>query len=433
LTGQATLRPAGVGTNLAWLVQQLWEREEQAGRVRVSIDGTVPPGFRPVERFVVVPNLGRARFLIPLRSRRAASAATARYNALRPLRVRFPRAVIGAGMRAGLAQRLLHDRLVVCVADDTDPAVLPRLLLGAHLRDLLGGQEVAMAIGIGDAAPNRKPTLQLFAPDGRALGYAKLGWNELTRHLVRNEARALRSCAEHRLRRLGVPRLLACSCWNGLELAVTAPLPNGVRRHRPPGRVPPLDVTREIAELHGVRSQLLLASSYWANVRRLVAEHRAAGDPRLGPALERYQGFLERRCAATTLTFGSWHGDWVPWNLAWEGARLFAWDWEHSGEEAPLGFDLLHWHFQLAFIGERRSPSAGIARCLRDGVPQLVRLGVAEPAARDSAAIYLLELVLRAARMNAMGAGWNPRFYPEVLSVLAAQEAAGGAGQRDLA
>jgi len=56
-------------------------------------------------------------------------------------------------------------------------------------------------------------------------------------------------------------------------------------------------------------------------------------------------------------------------------------------------------------------------------VPELVRLGVAEAAARDTAAIYPLELVLRAARMNAMGAGWNPRFYPGILDVLAARTA----------
>jgi len=343
LAERGSRRSAGVGTNLVWLIEQLWEREEQAARVHVSIDGTVPGGYRPVERFAVVPDLRRARFLVPLRSRRAAWASTAHYNALRPVRVRLPRAVIGAGMRAGVAQRLLPDRLVVCVADDVDPTTLPRLLLGAHLRELLGGQEVAMGIGISDAAPNRKPTLQLFAPDGRALGYAKLGWNELTRHLVRNEIRALRACADHPLRHVGVPRLLACSRWNGLELAVTAPLPTRVRRHRPPGRVPPLEVTREIAGIHGVRTLPLLASSYWARICRLVAEARAAGDDRLSAALERYRALLERRCAATTLTFGSWHGDWVPWNLAWQGARLFVWDWEHSGEEAPLGFDLLHW------------------------------------------------------------------------------------------
>jgi hypothetical protein len=57
---------------------------------------------------------------------------------------------------------------------------------------------------------------------------------------------------------------------------------------------------------------------------------------------------------------------------------------------------------------------------LSRGVPELVRLGVAESAARDTAAIYPLELVVRAARMNAMGAGWNRRFYPDVLGVLGA-------------
>jgi hypothetical protein len=417
LTARSTLQVPRVGTNLRWLIEQLWEREEQAGRVRVSVDGTVPAGYRPVERFAVVPELRRPRFLVPLRSRRAAWASTARYNALRPAPVRLPRAVIGAGMRTGLAQRLPLDRLVVCVAGDTNPNALPRLLLGAHLRDLLGGQEVAMGIGVGDAAPNRKPTLQLFALDGRGLGYAKLGWNELTRQLVGNEVRALRVLADHPPRGVDVPRLLACGPWNGLELAVTAPLPAGVRRHRPPGRVPPLEVTREIAGLHGTRALPLAASPYWARTHRLVAE-AGDGDDRLTAALQRYQGHLEQRCGATVLTFGSWHGDWVPWNLAWQGGRLFAWDWEHSGEDAPLGFDLLHWHFQLAFVLERRSPSDAMARCLHQAVPELVKLGVAEPAAHDTAAVYLLELALRHARMHAMGAGWNPRLYPEILGVL---------------
>jgi hypothetical protein len=417
LTAQSALRTPQVGTNLRWLIEQLWEREEQASRVRVSVDGTVPPGYRPVERFAVVPELRRARFLVPLGSRRAAWASTARYNALRPPPVRLPRAVIGAGMRTGLAQRLPLDRLVICVADDTDPASLPRLLLGAHLRGLLGDREVAMGIAVGDAAPNRKPTLQLFALDGRGLGYAKLGWNELTRHLVANEVRALRVLADHPPRRLGVPRLLACGSWNGLELAVTAPLPAGVRRHRPPGRVPPLEVTHEIAGIHGTRALPLAASPYWATTRRLVAE-AGDGDDRLSAALQRYQGHLEQRYGATVLTFGSWHGDWVPWNLAWQGGQLFAGDWEHSEEAAPLGFDLLHWHFQLAFVLEQRSTSDGMARCLRQAVPELVKLGVAEPAARDTAAIYLLELALRHARMHAMGAGWNPRLYPEIVGVL---------------
>jgi hypothetical protein len=390
LTARSTIRRPDVGANLAWLIGQLWEREEQAGKVHVSVDGTVPGGYRPVERFAVMPELRRARFLVPLRSRRAAWASTARYNALRPAPVRLSRAVIGAGMRTGLAQRLPLDRLVICLADDTDPKALPRLLLGAHLRELLCGQEVAMGIGIGDAAPNRKPTLQLFGLDGRGLGYAKLGWNELTRQLVGNEIRALQVLANHPLRHLSVPRLLTCGRWNGLELAVTAPLPAGVRHHRP-GRVPPLEITREIAGIHGTHTLPLAASPYWARIRRLVAQ-TADGADRLSAALRRYQGYLEQRCGATVLTFGSWHGDWVPWNLAWQRGRLFAWDWEHSGEHAPLGFDLLHWTFQLAFVLERRGPSEGMARCLRQAVPELVKLGVAESAARDTAAVYLLEL-----------------------------------------
>ena len=176
--------------------------------MRVSTDGTVPDGYVPVERYAVVPSLTRPRFLVPLATRRAAWASTARYNALRPARVRALRAAVGAGMRLGVGQRALRDRLVVCVAEGAGRRPLGELLISEHLRRALGVGELLMGIGVSQPHPNRKPTLQLFGPAGEALGYVKVGWSELTRQLVRNEAAALRTCAAHPLPDLEVPRLL---------------------------------------------------------------------------------------------------------------------------------------------------------------------------------------------------------------------------------
>jgi hypothetical protein len=408
---------AGVDDSLVWLIEQLWERPEQRPAVRVSTDGTVPAGYRPLERYAVVPSLARTRFLIPLATRRAAWASTARYNALRPTRVRLARSAIGAGMRLGLAQRALRDRVVVCVRERMDADGLTRLLPSAHLAEVLG-EQVVMGVGIGGQGPNRKPTLQLFARDGAAIGYAKVGWNELTRQLVRNEASALRARGARPLATVTVPELLAAGGWNGLELAVAAPLPPGVRRHRPPERRPPLEATREIAALGGLQTLPLAESPYWVRTRELAARAGGGPDADLTSALERYQEFVQRHWADTTLTFGSWHGDWVPWNLAWKDGRLFAWDWEHSGDVVPLGFDLLHWHFWVAFALERRGPVEAAGRSLTGGMPWLRDLGVSEPAARATAALYLLEVLLRCWRMQAEGAGWNPRFYPAILRAL---------------
>jgi len=408
----------GLGGDLAWLVELLWGARG-AGLVRVSTDGTVPDGYVPVERYAVVPSLTRPRFLVPLATRRAAWASTARYNALRPARVRALRAAVGAGMRLGVGQRALRDRLVVCVAEGAGRRPLGELLISEHLRRALGVGELLMGIGVSQPHPNRKPTLQLFGPAGEALGYVKVGWSELTRQLVRNEAAALRTCAAHPLPDLEVPRLLGADRWNDLDLAVTSPLPTGVRRHRAALRPPPVAVSGQVAAVNGTRALPLAASPYWSGVRRRVRAAAAAEGGELAATLGHCLGALERRCGGTRLVFGRWHGDWVPWNLAWEGGRLHAWDWEHSGDDAPLGFDLLHWQFQVAFVAQRRDAADAAARCAGLALPQLLGLGVQQPAAGDLPLLYLLEAYLRGYRMKAAGAGWNPRFHPRMLEVLA--------------
>jgi hypothetical protein len=410
-------RRVRVSSDLAWLVELLWGPAAEAGAVRVRTDGTVPDGYVAVERFAVVPGLSRARFLVPLASRRAAWASTSRYNALRPARVRAQRAVIGASMRVGAGQWALRDRLVVCASAGAARESLEELLVSQHLRRVLAAPDLVMGIGIREPHPNRKPTLQLLDAAGEMLGYVKVGWSKLTSELVRNEAAALRDRAARPLPDLEVPRVLAAGRWRDLELVATSPLPTGVRRHGAPLRPPPVAVTGRLAGMDAQRRLPLTSSPYWSRVRRRV--EAAAGEPEIGTTLERSARRIERRCGDMRLAFGGWHGDWVPWNLAWRAGRLFAWDWEHSGGDVPLGFDLLHWHFQVAFVQQRRTAAASAARCADLALPSLLQLGIDPAAARALPWLYLLELYLRGHRMRAAGAGWNPRFHPDMLRVLA--------------
>jgi len=411
----------GFGQDVAWLAELLWLRSGSGGPVRIST-GSVPDGYRAVERFAVVPSLRKAEFLVPLRSRKTAWAALSRYNALRPLRTRIPRRLLSTGMLLGLAQPLLRDRLVVCVARDTPADELADLLVADHLRRLLGVRDLAMAIGIGSRDAYRKPTLQLFDPDGRALGYAKAGWNRVTARLVRNEARAMAALSTRPLETVSVPALLAAGAWNGLELVVSAPLPDGVRRYRPFDVVPPLKITREIAAAAaGTRTLPLAASPYWARVRR---ETEAAEKNGLRTVLAGYLRAVEERWGQLPLEFGAWHGDWVSWNLARNGGRLHAWDWEHSGDDVPVGFDVTHWHFQMALVREGRGVVEAVRRCTELGLPLLVELGVAPKAAPAVVACYLLEILLRDWRSVQAGGNWTARLYPGILPVLADRAAA---------
>ena len=46
---------------------------------------------------------------------------------------------------------------------------------------------------------------------------------------------------------------------------------------------------------------------------------------------------------AVPVTTASWHGDWVPWNMARDGIEVLLWDWEHYEDDVLPGFDHLHY------------------------------------------------------------------------------------------
>lgn len=64
---------------------------------------------------------------------------------------------------------------------------------------------------------------------------------------------------------------------------------------------------------------------------------------RLGAALYRLGS------AGQTLTFGSWHGDFTPWNMASvrRDGKISVWDWEQFQTGVPLGMDEIHFRVNV--------------------------------------------------------------------------------------
>ncbi|GIH76242.1 hypothetical protein Plo01_26710 [Planobispora longispora] len=389
------------------LVTQLWQPADGTPTIRATLD-RAPAGHRVVERYAIVPDPARARFLVPLTTRASAAASVGRYNGLRPLRTRAARTLLGLGFRSGLAPLLMRRTLVISAPGDLPDASLADHLLTAHLSGILGGP-LAAGISVREPDPNLKPILQLFRPDGQPAGFAKIGWNEATRRLVTREARATAAVRHAVPARL--PELVHHGSWRGREVVVTAPLPPGVRRHPDPDR--PLDprIPLSIAESTGISTMPLAESGYW---RRLAAE--AGGMAGETPAaIVAAMRRIEAVHGRTRVRFGRWHGDWTPWNLGWDGQDLWIWDWEHSTAEVPVGFDLLHWRFQVA-VAMRDLP-------LDDGVEAVraaarAELGEAGVPAGDRgllAALYLLEMFVRTCRLEQGGGGWHSRVFPEAM------------------
>jgi hypothetical protein len=118
------------------------------------------------------------------------------------------------------------------------------------------------------------------------------------------------------------------------------------------------------------------------------------------------------------MEFGSWHGDFVPWNLARLGKRLYAWDWESSAASAPLGFDAVHFYFQIAFVANRHLLGDAAVTAELKARPALDRLGVRPNRQRLVAALHLLELFVRHEEAYSSSGERDDRFYPEIERVL---------------
>ena len=206
--------------------------------------------------------------MVSLATRPGASSALTSYNALRSGRTRLARRVLGLGLRAGLAQPLLRDKIDIGIAPGAATSQLAEDVLGEHLQQLFGRGPVVMAFG-GGSGPYRKPVLQVFAADGKPLGYVKVGWNDWAREAVRREATALTACAQRPMR-IGAPELLGVSSWRGLDLLITAPLPRGIRRLGRGSGLPDAGVLRDISELAPGFAGELAASPWWLSVRSRI-------------------------------------------------------------------------------------------------------------------------------------------------------------------
>lgn len=407
-------------SDLDRLVERFWGSSGPDNPVVVTT-AALPEGYRLVEEYAVVPSRSRPRFLVPLGVPRAVTSAfTSHLSTVSP-GSRLAGHAISSAFRSGAAGRAFRDRLRVGI-----DARVPVRRRREHLlmREFAAVLDVPHLVGVHPvrrATPNAKPTVRLFDAQGSAVGYAKVGWSPPTRTLVRNEAEVL-AALSGRAGGLTVPRPLAQGLWGQApgdkDYLITSPLPPGLG----PWRTPPSasgSILRQIASTGRSRSAPLAGSPYARGVHaRLRAAERAQPDE--AQALLRWLALLES--TQQPLEFGRWHGDWVPWNLATTREGGAVWDWEYSAPEAPVGFDLLHWHFQSSLA----SPTATLdsaAVDMREHLHELEVVGVPAAAHRLVAHLYLLEMLTRAVGLAAEGSGWNPKLHPRLVTF--AQESAG--------
>jgi hypothetical protein len=263
-----------------------------------------------------------------------------------------------------------------------------------HLATVLGEPRVVFAATEKGGSGFVTPVLQLFSPDGRPVGFAKIGWDPVTAAMIRAEADGLRLAGEARLESVAVPEVRWCGAWEGLWLLVSAPMPADARRLRA-GELPPIAPLRDVAALDGppVRRRILDAP-YWDAAEATARVGRDAGRGELAGELARVAG----EHGGAEVTFGRWHGDWVEWNLARAGGRLYAWDWAYSAPDVPFGLDLLQFFHLRHRVLREEAPEVALERAAADARPGLRALGIPDDEVGAVVALHRIEVLLREER-----------------------------------
>jgi hypothetical protein len=336
--------------------------------------------------YLLLPSAGRPRLAVPVLPR------AVRLGAVRHL----PRpASVGAlaqraALRAvlGVSDAPLRDRVRVHGPANAED-------LGAHLSRLLH-TPLQMSLRVGGALrANRKPVVELLRVDGSSAGFAKIGGTELTRALVRAEARTLGRLAGAQLRQLTPPVLRYAGAWYEQELLVQQALP--VWRRARPDPMPAVGrAMTELAGAFGRRTCAFGASGYRGRLaERLDSVAERPGNGRgLGPALRTIAYDAFAKAEDLQLTFGAWHGDWTPWNTHVTAADVFVWDWERFTTGVPVGMDALHWQLHAAV--DAGTPVRAAAAELPQRATQLLApFGVGRAASAFTVVLYLLDLGAR--------------------------------------
>jgi hypothetical protein len=331
--------------------------------------------------FVLAPGIRRPPLLVPSDPRLAA-VAVRHYSGSQSMAGRLAAKALSLGLASGLGGNVLGGKVRVKTVPRTDT-------IQVYLSDAVSC-DVSVSMYVGVARANRKPVLQLLTGTGQTVGFAKIGVSPLTRELVRAEYASLSELGQARLTQMKIPQVLHYGQWHGLDVLVISALPAWLPRLALPS-VRLAGAMCEVANLSGPRSEPL-GGRYLPRLRERL---QSADEGPERAALLQALSELDVQAGSAVLSFGAWHGDWSPWNMASTGEGLLVWDWERFTIGVPVGFDALHYWLQTEVGPTHRDPLAASSACLEHAAQLLAPFGISRPQARVTAVLYLADLATR--------------------------------------
>lgn len=230
---------------------------------------------------------------------------------------------------------------------------------------------------IGPRRANRKPVAFIVDAHNELIAVAKFGYNEVTRPLVRHEARALARVASSLVGHVHVPSLIGASRIGDIEVMAMRQLP-------------PLEGKRQVSCAELVSVVRAISASGGPPRSELSS---LLGHPRMRPLADMASMIDE---ASTKAPVGAIHGDFHTGNIGIaQDQRPVVWDWERWSDGVPIGFDLLHYNLQYWIAHEGITPQAAADRLIDTAPSLLAPLQVSPSVATDVARDCLIRLAAR--------------------------------------
>lgn len=305
----------------------------------------LPRSPRANFRSLTLPD-GRA-YLLPVRARRAFANALNLYQTHRAA-TRLIRSLMAAGGRLGWSQRFLPGEDLGGADAWSD-----------FFAELFQRDKTELAISLGTPGPQRKPVIQILSRAGDTLGYAKVGWSEITSRLVRREADALekiKACAKA----FSAPHVIFAGPWRETYLCVqSAP----AARARPVLARLSDDFAQAAVALSSLerREPALEETRLWKN---LTARLRRSQADASRPLLQQAALVIQKGRFGKTIPVHFAHGDFTPWNAARLRDGLYLYDWESFAPDRPAGYDLFHFLIRVHSLVKKSSPPKMISAIL---------------------------------------------------------------------
>ncbi|MBV9227135.1 MAG: hypothetical protein JOY85_24125 [Acidobacteriaceae bacterium] len=358
---KANARNANAGAEpLTWIESILTGRTNMQDSKSSEFTTTAAPP-RETASFLVVPGKSNPRFLLPDANRRVMAGSLRMYNA-QISRARMARTLLQMGLRTGIAQPFLRGRLPLQAGSSVPDAAFPlREWLPSHIQDILGYGPLFCSVSLGTPGPHRKPVLHIMNDRGETVAYAKVGWNNESIQLVKNEELVLRTLEHSKFSNVILPRVIHAEAWHGLYLLLQSSV-------GPLGKSPQALDGRHVTFLIDLHRSLPGKGELPLPEARCVSELKQLGFYYYAHLVDCARIFCSTRAGNSEVPFGPIHGDFTPWNIRKCRRGILICDWEYAQFGGPAGWDMLHFLVSAGVL-LRRQRAGTVYRALNEAGP----------------------------------------------------------------